>query len=317
MAEADERDYNQDGKVTQKEKERFKKENTKEAISNRWGFAYAIIKQDPELEAFFNKEAAAFLRNPNGFSKEAFFLKLEKQPFAQKYSTAAIEDMNFQARYPELYRQQIEADIEDLRDITIDMGAQLDDQELYRLAQDKRRLGLNDAQVANRLAKDYLTVRDGRFSGAAGSKQDELSQWARSNGISLDPSVVRNYVRSLAAGDTTEDDIKNDIRQTYMMGAFPAWADRISQGFDPAAIAKPYKAKMASLLEMNEDMIDLNDPLLQRGMQGVGPDGKASITPLYKFEEEIRNDPRWQYTDNARSTYSEMADQLLRMFGMR
>jgi len=317
MQEVDERDYNKDGKVSPAEKKRFKKENPKEVISNRWGFAYAVINQDRALKRFFNKKVTEYLRNPSGFSKEAFFLELEKQPFAQKYSTAAIEDMNFQARYPEIYRQQIDGEIEELRDITLNMGAQLDEQELYRLAQDKRRLRLTDAQVTNRLANDYLVAREGRFTGAAGNKQDQLNRWARSNGLSLSPDVVQKYVRRIAAGDMTEDDVKNDLRRTYLLGAYPAWADRIEQGFDPSEIAAPYKSKMAALLEIDEEQIDLNDSLLQRAMQGVGADGKPKVTPLYEFDREIRNDQRWQYTNNAKETYSGMADQLLKMFGFR
>jgi hypothetical protein len=317
MQEVDERDYNKDGKVSPAEKKRFKKENPKEVISNRWGFAYAVINQDRALKRFFNKKVTEYLRNPSGFSKEAFFLELEKQPFAQKYSTAAIEDMNFQARYPEIYRQQIDGEVEELRDITLNMGAQLDEQELYRLAQDKRRLRLTDAQVTNRLANDYLVAREGRFTGAAGNKQDQLNRWARSNGLSLSPDVVQKYVRRIAAGDMTEDDVKNDLRRTYLLGAYPAWADRIEQGFDPSEIAAPYKSKMAALLEIDEEQIDLNDSLLQRAMQGVGADGKPKVTPLYEFDREIRNDQRWQYTNNAKETYSGMADQLLKMFGFR
>jgi len=317
MSVSDERDYNGDGKVTPAEKKRFKKENSKEVLSNKWGFAYAIIKQDPQLERFFNQEVAKYLKNPSGFSKEAFFLNLEKQPFSQKYSTAAIQDMNFEARYPDLYQQQIEGEIEDLRDVTLNMGAQLNDDELLKLVKDKRRLGLTDAQVSNRLAKDYLTVRDGRFSGAAGSKQDQLSQWAIKNGITLSQDMVQNYVRQIAMGDTTEDDVKNDLRRTYMAGAYPAWADRINAGQDIYDIANPYRSRMAALLELNEEEINFNDVTLSKGLQGVGADGKPGVVPLYEFDKQIREDPRWQYTDNARQSYSTMADDLLKMFGFR
>lgn len=317
MQVADERDLNEDGKVSPAEKKQFKKANSKEVIANKWGFAYAIIRQDPSLEKFFNSKVTEYLRNPSGFSKEAFFLELEKQPFAQKYSAAAIEDMNFESRYPDIYRQQIDGEIEDLRDITLNMGAQLNEQELYRLAQDKRRLGLTDAQVTNRLANNYLVAREGRFSGAAGNKQDELNRWARTNGLDLSPNTIQKYVRGIAAGDMTEDDVKNDIRRTYLAGAYPAWADRIAQGDDPADIVKPYKARAAALLEMDEDQIDMNDSLIQRAMQGIGSDGKPSVVPLYEFERQVREDQRWQYTDNARKTYSTMADDLLKMFGFR
>jgi hypothetical protein len=86
---------------------------------------------------------------------------------------------------------------------------------------------------------------------------------------------------------------------------------------DPADIAAPYKQRMARLLEVDENEIDLNDQLLQRGMQGVGADGKPSVVPLYSFEKQVREDPRWQYTDNAYETYTRVGTDLLRMFGFR
>jgi hypothetical protein len=68
---------------------------------------------------------------------------------------------------------------------------------------------------------------------------------------------------------------------------------------------------------VDEDQVNLNDSLLQRAMQGVGADGKPKVVPLYEFEKQVREDPRWQYTDNARQSYSTMADDLLKMFGFR
>ena len=89
------------------------------------------------------------------------------------------------------------------------------------------------------------------------------------------------------------------------------------QGDDPVDIAAPYKQRMARMLEMGEDEIDLNDSLLQKAMQGVGADGKPSVTPLYAFDREIREDPRWPQTDNAYEIYTRAGTDLLKTFGFR
>ena len=154
-------------------------------------------------------------------------------------------------------------------------------------------------------------------TGTAGDFRDDLMMWARRNGIALDNSAAAKYVANMTLGSQTLDSVKQDIRDTYLTGAYPAWSDRIKAGFDPSEIAAPYRAKMATLLEMDANDIDLNDTLLQRGMQGVGADGKPSVTPLYAFEKEVRQDPRWQYTDNAYETYTKVGTDLLKMFGFR
>ena len=124
-------------------------------------------------------------------------------------------------------------------------------------------------------------------------------------------------MRRIQAGDTTEFDVLQDLRRTYMAGAYPAWSDRIEAGYDIADIAAPYKQKMADLLEVDPNSIDFNDTLLQRGLQGVDSQGKPRVVPLYEFEKQIREDPRWQYTDNAYSTYTDVGTKLLSMFGFR
>ena len=154
-------------------------------------------------------------------------------------------------------------------------------------------------------------------TGSAGSFRDELMIWARRNGIALDNSSAAKYVANMTLGSQSLDNVKQDIRDTYLTGAYPAWSDRIKAGFDPSEIAAPYRLRMANLLEVDEKDIDLNDALLQKAMQGVGADGKPSVTPLYAFDREIRKDDRWQYTENAMDTYAKVGTNLLQMFGLR
>jgi hypothetical protein len=154
-------------------------------------------------------------------------------------------------------------------------------------------------------------------TGTAGDFRDSLTAWSQSNGIDLDSSAVAKYVANMTLGSQSLENVKQDIREAYLVGAYPAWSDRIKAGFDPSEIAKPYRSKMANLLEVDIEDIDLNDALLQKAMQGVGADGKPSVTPLYAFDKEIRHDDRWQYTDNAMDTYAKAGTRILEMFGLR
>jgi hypothetical protein len=119
----------------------------------------------------------------------------------------------------------------------------------------------------------------------------------------------------IATGRQTLDDVKNDLRKTYLAGMYPAWAEKIGQGLDPSVLFEPYRDTAKRLLEV--DNLDFNDPIMRRAAQYVGPDGKPGQLPLYEFEQEIRKDPRWQYTDNAYESYANVGTDLLRMFGLR
>lgn len=313
-------DYDGDGKNSKKEMRRYRKGGTAETdFAARVGAAYAVIQQDPELYSWFQGKTRQYLQNPTAFSEDAFFLELDQQPFAQKYSKAAIADMDFELRYPEVYAQQLDAQVESIRDAAVQAGATSlaqNDTELRDLAKRVRRMGLNQAQLQNTIA-GYVEAVDGRFRGNAREIESNLKTWAMRNGIGLSSTLAADYVRKIQAGDTTEADVLQDLRRSYMSGAYPAWADRIDSGMDIYDIASPYRKRMADLLEVGEETIDLNDPLLQRGLQGVGSDGKPSVVPLYEFERQVREDPRWQYTDNAYKTYTDVGTQLLQMFGFR
>lgn len=216
-------------------------------------------------------------------------------------------------RAVDIKRQSINA-IAERYGIQFPEGSSVDDfaREAYRNGWDNNEILLN--------MRPYLagTLESGdRLTGTAGGFRDDLMQWARRNGISLDNATANKYISNMTLGSQDIESVKQDIRETYLVGAYPAWSDRIRAGFDPEQIAKPYKAKAADLLELDEDQIDLNDIVMQRAMQGISSDGKPTVVPLYDFERQVREDPRWQYTDNARKTYSTMADDLLKMFGFR
>jgi len=309
-------DLNKDGKVKRGEQARYNKSKRAE-FESMLPAQYALLSQDEKVKELLDRKVREYLDNPEDFSKEAFFIELDNQPYFQKFSKAAIRDMDLEQRLPQVWKQEVDAEVDALRDAAVQYGAaDATDEELRSIAIQKRRMGLNESQVRNALA-GLVDAKAGVYAGQAGELQRNMQGWAKRNGIALSDNLIADYVRRIQRGDTTEADALADFRRTYMAGAYPAWADKIDAGYDIADIAKPYKSTMAQLLELGEYQIDMNDPLLQRGLQGVGPDGKPSVTPLYQFQREVRNDPRWQKTDNAYATYASAADDILSMFGFR
>jgi len=153
--------------------------------------------------------------------------------------------------------------------------------------------------------------------GTAGDFQNQLLSWAKKNGIALSDSAAAQYIERLTFKRQTLDDAKQEIRNTYMLGAYPAWADQIKNGVDPDSIVSPYRSAAAELLEIPEEQLSWNDNIIKKAMQGVGPDGKPGVVPLWEYERMVRQDPRWQKTDNAYRTYADVGTALLRTFGFR
>ena len=283
-------------------------------VAQEFGFKLAFINSDPRLKALFAEFMQYYVSMKGQVAPERFQLMLDQWADETGFTATDIADRKLEAEQPADYEQAVASSVAQARDVAARMGANLSDEDLTAFVKNARRMGLNASQQADALA-EYVNAVGGDYAGEAGLMQDELAAWADANGLTLSPGLIDSYVKRVARGDTTLDEIKSDIRKTYMAGSYPAWADRIMAGMDIADIAAPYKSAMAQLLEVDESSISFKDPLLAAGLQATGPDGKPSVMPLYEYQNLIRKDARWQTTDNAYATYANVAQNLLRTFG--
>ena len=193
-------------------------------------------------------------------------------------------------------------------------GAKLTPEREMELADAAWRNGWSASEILMNMRDDLTaTLAAGDTTGAAGDYQNQLAQWAAQNGLDLSAESANRYVANMTLGSQSLDDVKADLRKTYLAGMYPAWADRINSGYDPSVIFEPYRNSIGRLLEMSD--VGLDDPLMKQITQAVGSDGKPAAMPLYEAERMARSDPRWQKTDNAYATYAGVAQNLLRTFG--
>ena len=88
--------------------------------------------------------------------------------------------------------------------------------------------------------------------------------------------------------------------------------DLLAQGYNLAQVFQPYRQTMATVLEIGDpDQIDLNDPLLRSAITDKGD------MNLYDFKKALRQDNRWQYTEQAKADVSNAALNVLRDFGFQ
>jgi len=293
---------------------------TDEQIARLFGQSYIIMEQDPDLKRWFLGFADRYRQARGKISYETFKLELDQQQWWIDNSAKYIADVRKELEQPTDYAQEIASDVANLKRSAANVGATMilkDEALLMEFAKNARRLGWNQQQTLDALV-EYISPTDtGDLRGTAGLAQSELRQWARRNGVALtDDSILRN-AQQIASGMTTLDDVKDDLRRTYLAGAYPAWSDRIEAGFDIYDIAAPYRSVIANGLEQSEDAITLDDPLMKKIFQAVGPDGKPVVVPIYEAERMMRQDSRWPKTNNAYAIYTDVGTDLLKMFGFR
>ena len=205
-----------------------------------------------------------------------------------------------------LYKERLKSWLIGIKRQLATRGLKADDATLEKYYTD----GIDDATIIDELTSG-ITAKD-----AAGQAADALSKLrgvARANGFNLDTDFagqIDSWLQRIAKGEST-DDFARLIRAQAKLGLPEKVGALLDEGLDLSNIYAPYRTRMANLLEVAPDSIALDDPLLR---SAYGQDKEMS---LFDFQRAVRKDPRWQYTDNARQTVSNVALQVLRDFGFQ
>jgi len=213
------------------------------------------------------------------------------------------------------YGRGLTETINRIKEYVLESGATLGDDEIRSFAEQIYDSG-QDADIATvrSLLRGKIVVgKDGALGGRAGKNLAELTKTAKANGLDLNKAFggqVQNWLQSIEQGESV-DTYKQIIRSVAKLGLPDKVGGLLDQGVDLETIYSPYRRQMASLLEVDEDAINLDDPLLRAA---IGPDKEQT---LYDYKKMIRKDPRWQYTDNAREEVSDIALEVLRDFGFQ
>lgn len=164
--------------------------------------------------------------------------------------------------------------------------------------------------ILGNLAKEAAT-RKGNIEGSkATTDRQQILDTAFNNGVDISEAQLNGYLASIKAGKTI-DAVQQEIRNIASLGQPESVAKLIASGTDLATIYAPYKSRMAAVLEIPANQIDMNDSTLRSAI------GQAGATTLYDYEKALRKDPRWQYTNNARETVSDAALRVLKDFGFQ
>lgn len=167
--------------------------------------------------------------------------------------------------------------------------------------------GLDEQQFLTDLIKqspDYAKVKE---AGTASATQ-QVKDVARANGVFVSDADLANYAERVRNGEKI-DDIASTFRKVAGASQPKYIQDLLNSGVNLDVIYSPYKSAMAKTLEIDPNTIDITDPSLSAAVTG----DKTMTT--YEFQRALRKDPRWQYTDNARSEASDVATQVLKDFG--
>jgi hypothetical protein len=155
------------------------------------------------------------------------------------------------------------------------------------------------------------------YSGEALTNYDKLVKAARDNGFQVSDILpgganVDQVLSGITSGKIDVNRVIADAGKLAAQGQPQYVRDLIAQGYTLAQVFKPYRQTMATILEIGDpEQIDLNDPLLRSSITDKGD------MNLYDFKKALRQDNRWQYTEQAKQDVSNAAFNVLRDFGFQ
>lgn len=159
----------------------------------------------------------------------------------------------------------------------------------------------DNAETDNQIDIKALSFAGGKaIGGQTGASISDLRSYAKAFGLKYSDNDFNRWSTEIFSGTTTTYDIQQKIRQDSA-SAFPIYADKILNGESVDSIGSAYLSSYANILELDPDSADWNEPTLRRALQYT-QDGKPAVMPVWMFEEELRKDSRWQYTNNARES---------------
>lgn len=274
-----------------------------ESVATAYGITADLIRAFPELQKVYDLYKA-------GDTTQAE-LEYYKTSYYRNLTTTSKNRAQQKASQPGVYNQGLETFKLEQRRRLITKGINLDEATFNSIMQSAYDKGLDD----NQIDLQALSKFKGTVGGETLGRVQTLEEYAKSFGMSYSPTTLNSWSQGLVSGTNTIFDIQEKIRRDSA-SAYPVFADDINKGTSVDALASAYKNSMATILEIDADTISYNDPTFRRALQYIGPDGKPAVKPIWQFEAELRQDPRWDLTDNARATVDSLSLKVLRDYGV-
>lgn len=282
---------------------------SKAELAETYGFSMAFFNSVPELKKLMNKAV------DGQWDATLFQARLKNTKWWKTTSSTNRQAQVMQKQDPATYKANIEAARVAAQQLAVKMGATLSGANIAKLAKNIVHFGWNDAQIQNFMGQYIKFNEKYVLGGQAGAIYQQLRTVAYDNGVRMSEQQIKNSTAYVVRGVSTMEKEQMNIR-AQAAGAFPAFADQVTAGFNMRDIAQPYIQAMAQTLEIPDTDVDLYTPKIKEALNRMDSKGQPAPMSLTDFQLALKDDPAWRRTSTAQGTTFAIGRQVLQDMGL-
>ncbi len=276
-----------------------------------YGFVEGLLDSNKELRKLFDKAVKG------QWTTEKFQAELRDTKWFKTTSQSEREFLVLKFGDPKTADQKLDQAYVKVRQLAAQLGIVESPALLKKMntwAYNMVAKGWDEAQMRYEIGK-YVTFGT-HLQGEGGEIQMQLRELAYDMGVTMSTSWYADKTRAVLRGIATVQDYEDAIRK-QAAALYPQFKKQIDAGQTVAEIASPYIQSMQTILEIPAGSISVQDKLIKSALQNKDKTtGANAVMPLWQFENQLREDPRWKKTQNAQNSMMQVAHQVLSDFGV-
>lgn len=154
-------------------------------------------------------------------------------------------------------------------------------------------------------------------TGTLSTTMAKLKSSALEYNVMLSDQTAFDYSKAIMAGEHTADDWSSIWREQakaqYQYS--PELLSALDKGITVKQYTDPIKQRIASILEVNPDSIDLNSSKYSQALDHTDSQGKRRMMTYGEVDQLARSQPEFRTTVKAQQSAASLGENILKTFG--
>jgi hypothetical protein len=268
----------------------------------QYGYVGTLANSVPELKRQLLASAA------RGDTPEEFTRAVQDTKWWKNNADSFKQYQILKSTQPGEFKAQRDQMVEKVRLLAHQMGVSVGEGKgsfLGYLTDMAMQHGWDDATLQAQIGHHLQGART-TFGGQAGTIQQQIYKMYQDYGQPASSYTVNLQTRAVLEGASSTQAVQAQLIK-LAKSKYAAFASELDAGQTVRDIADPYLQQYAQTLELNPAAVKLDDPLIQRALTAKDATGKPVSTPIWQFQDQLRQDPRYDHTTQAvNNTYAAL-----------